>query len=235
MEHAAIAVGKSTLRAFVLEKASKRAQALLIVAGSGNNGGDALAVARFLLWNHGAKDLTVVSLGSPKSLSKSSALQLNALHKLGVPVTDNIPNDLDPLWAIDGIFGTGPQSPGGRDFSQSDRGPQLHSNFAGELRSDIPSGLSTDTGQGLGGCRAGKSYSHPWIHGNRVWSQDWLPDYVGNSHARPHSNSSGRLPGSNRPPFSCRSRCESQPSFPSHHSGRQGNVRTRLPFCGRAQ
>jgi NAD(P)H-hydrate epimerase len=128
----------------------------LYICGKGNNAGDALAVARYLINDAQHKIVLFFVLGDD-DLSPDAQTNLSLLHKLreyGAEISfiDSLESlgvdDFD--YIVDGIFGTG-----------------LNSNLRGELLNivqkvnsfskpvysmDVPSGLHADTGQILGGC-----------------------------------------------------------------------------------
>ena len=125
--------------------------AIVVLAGSGNNGGDALAAARHLA-NAGGR-IKVFLAGDKSHFSAATAAMYTALSRMGIEIAElNGDRDWDRLHIalrkadclIDGILGTG---------------------FAGELRKktlrlieqvneaarpvlaiDIPSGVAADTG-----------------------------------------------------------------------------------------
>ena len=57
---------------------------ICVLAGSGNNGGDAFVAARHLM-NHGAQ-ISIFLVGSPAHLTKSAALNRDIIIKMGVVV-----------------------------------------------------------------------------------------------------------------------------------------------------
>ncbi|MFC2741126.1 MAG: NAD(P)H-hydrate epimerase, partial [Selenomonas sp.] len=87
---------------------------ICVLAGSGNNGGDAFAAARHLM-NHGAQ-ISIFLVGSPAHLTKSAALNRDIIIKMGVVVhVLETERDWDKLQVtlrfvdgvVDGILGTG--------------------------------------------------------------------------------------------------------------------------------
>ncbi len=127
---------------------------VIVVCGTGNNGGDGLVVARHLL----ARGIyaEVVLLGAPGSVRGDAKLNLDALVGLGGRVTVVDDDDLESLddlletatLIVDAIFGTG--------LSRA-----LQGRFAAAVEAindcdavcialDIPSGIDADTGQILG-------------------------------------------------------------------------------------
>jgi len=150
MEHAALGVVKALQNRF---KGTFKETRGIILAGTGNNGGDALAVAR-ILDSMGVKKVFVGTLGGQKNLSASTQIQSEILARLGVPVfwpkkpDDEMFEACD--WIVDGLFGTG--------LSREVKEPQLQwikkiNQYAGKkwiVSIDVPSGLHSDTGHPLG-------------------------------------------------------------------------------------
>ena len=116
---------------------------VLVLAGPGNNGGDALWVARHL------KDwwfrVDVVFTGNPSSLSPDAREALDAWREVAGNPLSEIPADGRWDAVIDGLFGIGLQ----RDLE----GPYLelvervNAMELPVLAIDIPSGLCSDTGR----------------------------------------------------------------------------------------
>ncbi len=146
MEHAAIGVVKALQKRFGSTLPHTRG---IILVGPGNNGGDALAVAR-ILDSLGVKKIFVGVLGNSKKLSKSTQKQSEILGKLGVPVFWPKKPDRELFescdWIVDGIFGTG--------LTREVQDPflpwiQKTNQFSGKkwvVSIDVPSGLDSDTG-----------------------------------------------------------------------------------------
>ena len=119
-----------------------------VVCGSGNNGGDGLALARLLRASGGRPE--VMLLGAPERLGEVARLNLEMATACGVPVrVDASPDQLDLAIhradvIVDAILGTG--------ISGKVRGRSAEA-IAKVLRSrrpvvsvDIPSGINGDTG-----------------------------------------------------------------------------------------
>jgi hydroxyethylthiazole kinase-like uncharacterized protein yjeF len=134
--------------------AAERARALaadhtgpvLVLAGPGNNGGDALVLARHLgAWWF---DVVVVFTGDRKKLSADAGAAFDDWQAAGGTVTAEIPVRSDWRLAVDGLFGIGLQ----RDLDE--RHAQLVAAFNAlpcpRLALDIPSGLEADSGRVLG-------------------------------------------------------------------------------------
>jgi len=118
---------------------------LLIVAGPGNNGGDAFVAAR-LLRTEGIVP-TVVLAGDPERLPRDAKAALEAWLAIGGKTMNDIP-ERDWALAVDALFGIGLTRP------VEGRAAELiqHINRLGcpVLAVDVPSGLCADTGRVLG-------------------------------------------------------------------------------------
>jgi len=118
---------------------------VLILAGPGNNGGDALVVARHLKqwWFK----VSVVCLTKPQQYSGDAALALQAWHKAGGELVTEIPPAQDWALAIDGLFGIGLKRE--LDGAYAALVEQLNALDVPVLALDIPSGLDADSGRVL--------------------------------------------------------------------------------------
>jgi NAD(P)H-hydrate epimerase len=121
-----------------------RNKRVVVVAGSGNNGGDALAAARFLLQRGAIVNASVVPARDTNSLAARHAL---TAQRLGVPIADapqGISGSADVL--VDGLFGTGIRLP------LRDPAPAIIEAMNAASRPivaiDVPSGMDADTGLG---------------------------------------------------------------------------------------
>ena len=133
------------------EMLAGRDLSVIIVCGSGNNGGDGLAMARHL---HDRGVLVEVVRDWSKQLSGDAAINLRILEKLPIERTV-LEAGLQSLGGvdlvIDAMFGTGLTRPVGPDYSHIIE----HMNAQTEcpvLAIDVPSGLDCDTGEPLGLC-----------------------------------------------------------------------------------
>ena len=117
---------------------------VLVVAGSGNNGGDALVAARFLHQRGARVTVSLVPSRDPRSLSARHARTVRAL---GIPVVEapsGIDGSADVI--VDGLFGTGIRPP---------LRPPAPAIIAAMNRSsrpiiavDVPSGMDADDATG---------------------------------------------------------------------------------------
>ena len=128
---------------------------VLIFVGPGNNGGDALVIAR-LLHLAGVKPRVVV-LADPGKFTGDAAVNLQALQKLPIPleIVDCSPKlrglDASLMEAdlvVDGIFGTGLSRELSNHFLET---VSLINRFPGPVVAvDTPTGLDADSGRVLG-------------------------------------------------------------------------------------
>lgn len=139
MERAALAVVQE------LERREGKKEAILCLCGVGNNGGDGIAVAR-MLHQKGYK-VACELFGNPMKCTKDNKLQQEIAKKIGVKFVNNADED-EYTVVVDALFGIG-----------------LTRNLEGEYKCridclnhlqkkvyaiDIPSGISTDSGQVMG-------------------------------------------------------------------------------------
>lgn len=119
----------------------------LIVAGPGNNGGDAFVVARLLK----LKGITpaVVFCGSAETLPADARAAHDAWIGCGGTILADIPEQTGkPALVIDGLFGIGLTRPlTGRHALLAER---INAFCCPVLALDIPSGLDSETGRVLG-------------------------------------------------------------------------------------
>ncbi len=119
---------------------------VLILVGPGNNGGDALVVARLLKqwWFK----VSVVCAGNPQQYSADAATALQAWRKAGGEFLAEIPAAQDWALVIDGLFGIGLK----RDLDgvYATLVEQINALDAPVLALDVPSGLDADTGRVMG-------------------------------------------------------------------------------------
>lgn len=143
--------GRQTAAAMVSLLGSVRGKTICILAGSGNNGGDAFAAARYL-YNEGAV-LKVFLTGNPDHIKASPSIMKQALTAMGIAVHGLAGDrDMDRLrlalrfadGVLDGILGTGFRG----TLRPIVRQAVELVNVAGKpvLAIDIPSGVEADTG-----------------------------------------------------------------------------------------
>lgn len=146
MERAAVAAFEE------INKLICKKDSVLIVAGSGNNGGDAMAVGRLLFLE--GFNVTAAFIGNPENLSEQAGLQLDILKQYKVPLIVNeedIHNiDFDSYSCIiEGIFGVGlNREITGRYCGVIDRINETKNSKIFAV--DIPSGINADNGKVMG-------------------------------------------------------------------------------------
>lgn len=114
---------------------------VLIVCGSGNNGGDGYAIARLLMQAGSAVD--VVTTGKKKA-SESNLLQQKIWCAYGNKILEEIPKGKSYTAVIDAIFGTGlTRSPEGTAAVLLEKMNALDGR---KIAVDIASGVSADNG-----------------------------------------------------------------------------------------
>lgn len=163
MERAALAVAKAVQEDFPDASGTE----ILVIAGKGNNGADALAAGRILLdagygvtfygLDDGRNQKTDLSGESPEDFRKESVkessldIQRGILEAYGCRVFFGLPRNEHPDAVIDGIFGTGLSRAVSGKAEEAirivnclrERGARIYS-------VDIPSGVSATTGERLG-------------------------------------------------------------------------------------
>lgn len=122
---------------------------ITVVAGSGNNGGDALVAARHL-HDHGAAVTVRLASPPPRGLG---AGHLRTAEALGIPVEPiEAPAPADRLGTVvvDGILGTGVRLPLRADAAAAIAA--LNALGQPTIAVDVPSGLDADSGEGADRC-----------------------------------------------------------------------------------
>jgi hydroxyethylthiazole kinase-like uncharacterized protein yjeF len=149
MENAARGLADHAMRMLATSGPSTH---VLIVCGSGNNGGDGYALARHL--HNRGKAVLIASLGMPEPTSDAgvnraicSQMKLTALDLDRLTKSDQIASI---ALIVDAIFGTGL----GRDVTGPARSAieWINSSRRPVLAVDLPSGMDCDTGRPLGAC-----------------------------------------------------------------------------------
>jgi len=104
MERAALAVRDEILNALPIYLSH-----VVVVAGSGNNGGDGLAVAR-LLKIAGAR-VTILNVGNPDHASQEHQIQAHICQYYRIPQTSDLSILDEASLIVDAIFGIGIDRP----------------------------------------------------------------------------------------------------------------------------
>jgi hydroxyethylthiazole kinase-like uncharacterized protein yjeF len=129
-----------------LAMAGERNGSVLVLAGPGNNGGDAFVVARLL--RDAFFDVTAVFRGDPAKLPADAADAHRAFVGAGGATVAEIPSGWSGALIVDGLFGIGLARPLSAEYLAMVE----WANASGipALALDIPSGLAADTGVALG-------------------------------------------------------------------------------------
>jgi hydroxyethylthiazole kinase-like uncharacterized protein yjeF len=138
--------------------ATDKGRGVLVVAGPGNNGGDAFVVARQLQswWFK----VDVVFAGDPAKLPVDARAAFDAWRAAGGSTLPAIPGNRQWDLAVDGLFGTGLK----RDLD----GPlaalvgEINALACPVLALDVPSGLDADTGR-VHGCAVRAAHTATFI------------------------------------------------------------------------
>lgn len=125
---------------------------ILVLCGSGNNGGDAICAARWLL--HMDYDVSAYFVGDPDRLSRELSHQMKILAQMEpefkIPGIDYTGRDIEVLQdeydiIIDGIYGTGLNRRLGYNYAKFIE--YINTKNGYKIAIDIPSGLNGTTGQ----------------------------------------------------------------------------------------
>jgi NAD(P)H-hydrate epimerase len=132
-----------------LVRESHRPRKVLVLAGSGNNGGDGLVVARELHNNGYAT--RVLMTGRKSRQGGECAAQAAIARKMGVPMEFRAhltQADTHGALVVDAIFGTGLGKPVTGEIASIIEA--VNASHAPVVSVDIPSGVSADTGEVMG-------------------------------------------------------------------------------------
>ncbi len=131
---------------------------VLILAGPGNNGGDALVVARHLRqwWFR----VTVVCPGGPGKYTGEAAAALREWQACGGELVPAIPEMKDWALVVDGLFGIGLQRDLTGDYAALVE--TVNDLDAPVLALDLPSGLDADSGR-VHGCAIAADHTITFI------------------------------------------------------------------------
>lgn len=141
MERAALAVRDEVLNAFPLYL-----DHVVVVAGSGNNGGDGLDVAR-LLHIAGVK-VTILNVGNPDHASAEHQTQEKICQYYQIPETTDLTVLKQASLIIDAMFGIGIDRP--VTGAYADAINAINQSDALVVAVDMPSGINTDSGEVMG-------------------------------------------------------------------------------------
>ncbi len=140
------------------ELAGGSGRPIAVFAGPGNNGGDALVLARHLKsWWF---DVRVFFTGDARKLSKDATAALDAWHAAGGALAADVPRVEHCALVVDGLFGIGVQ----RELTGRYAAlvTTINAASAPVLALDVPSGLESDSGRVLG-CAVRASHTITFI------------------------------------------------------------------------
>ena len=138
MERAALAVRDEILHAFPIALKD-----VVIVAGSGNNGGDGIAIARLL--HIAGINVTILNIGNPKHTSAEHQIQEKIAHYYQIPETADLTILNTATLIVDAMFGIGIDRP--VKGAYADAINAINDTDAVIVAVDMPSGVNTDTGE----------------------------------------------------------------------------------------
>lgn len=141
MERAALAVRDEILHAFPLYL-----DHVVVVAGSGNNGGDGLDVARLL--KIAGVNVSILNVGNPDHASDEHRVQDKICHYYQIPETDDLNVLKNASLIVDAMFGIGIDRP--VKGAYADAIAMINQANALVVAVDMPSGINTDTGEVMG-------------------------------------------------------------------------------------
>jgi len=133
--------------------ASRGGHSVLLIAGTGNNGGDVFAAATLL--SESDLDVEVWLCGSQSQIKGDAQLHLKKMVRTGIiPKEVRSENDLipktSPALIVDGLLGTGAKGAPRGFMAPLIEWINLESQYAFILSIDIPSGIDADTGNAEG-------------------------------------------------------------------------------------
>lgn len=128
---------------------------VLIVCGTGNNGGDGFVAARHL--HNEMCEVVVTLVGEAASLAGPALSNFTIIEKMGLPIARSSRGGLGEIGGfdliVDAMFGTGLARPiEGRAAKAIEMLEQHRDAGAVVVAADVPSGLDCDSGRALGPC-----------------------------------------------------------------------------------
>ncbi len=154
MQRAGAAIAGFALTLLTGMKGKRKAAAILVLAGPGNNGGDAWVAAAAL--KKAGHRVTVIALGEHEFAEAAARNAHAAFVRAKGVIRKDIPKDECFALIIDGLFGIGlGRAPAGAFANTISRVNALRASEDGSggpvtLAIDVPSGLAADTGIALG-------------------------------------------------------------------------------------
>ena len=141
MERAALSVAEEIV-SLTRKKSMKR---FLVVCGTGNNGGDGIAIARLLFLK--GYQAEILFPGAPERATSQTKLQYQIAQNYGIPIYTRCPeNDYDGI--VDALFGIGLSRNLEGEYAACIR--WMNERKGIKIAVDIPSGICADTGAVMG-------------------------------------------------------------------------------------
>lgn len=119
---------------------------VVVVAATGNNGGDGIAVARLLKIR--GINVEIYLLGNPEKATPQTAQQLKIANYYSIPVTNDLNRVVNATVIIDAIFGVGLSREVTGKFADAINA--INAADAKTVAIDVPSGINADTGDVMG-------------------------------------------------------------------------------------
>lgn len=141
MERAALAVRDEILNSFPINLAH-----VVVVAGTGNNGGDGLAIARLL--HIAGIQVTILNVGDLSHASEEHQTQNNICRYYQIPQTTDLAILQQASLVVDALFGIGIDRPIIGEYATAI--DEINNSDAVVVAVDMPSGVNTDTGNAMG-------------------------------------------------------------------------------------
>lgn len=125
-------------------------QRIVVLCGKGNNGGDGLVIAR-QLYTRTTRALHVVLLAEPEDLKGDARAVYTMLRACGCAISADIPAQAqNATLVIDALLGTGITGPATGRMLEGIRKINNSFPFAKVVAVDIPSGMTSDSGETAG-------------------------------------------------------------------------------------
>ncbi|MDO4321623.1 MAG: NAD(P)H-hydrate dehydratase [Lachnospiraceae bacterium] len=128
-----------------MQRAGLDLGSVLVICGSGNNGGDGFAAAR-ILDERGIR-VNIAFVGREQSLSEETRIQKKICENCGIKISTNFMHR-EYTTIVDAVFGIGLSR--AVEGSYADVIDWVNQQDAAVVAVDIPSGISADTGEVLG-------------------------------------------------------------------------------------
>lgn len=136
MERAALVVTEELLKAVL------HPSPVLVVCGSGNNGGDGFAIARLL--SEQGIEVEVLFAGKDASMTEECRLQRTICENCNIKIVRNFP-EKEYTTIVDALFGIGLSRDVTGDYAELIE--KLNASAAYKIAVDIPSGIRSGTGK----------------------------------------------------------------------------------------